>query len=188
MIKLPQFNYNTNKNKHILFCAQLPWDSQVSKIDYIKWMINTIKSINKITNRKIVFRKHPYFYKSNCIIKNISYFDNNFFKLNNINIEISENSLDEDLVNCHCVVSYNSTVLVEAALQGIPIFACSESSIINEIAINDISKIENIPQFSENDIKNCFNKLAYKQWTSEEILNGELFTYYFTKLENKYNK
>ena len=52
-----------NNEGYILICGQVPWDRQLQflKIKYNKWINNLIKKIKKKTQRKIVFRFHPYY-------------------------------------------------------------------------------------------------------------------------------
>ena len=52
---------NVKDNGYILFCGQLPWDTQVQDIDYNKYINNLFIKIKNLTNRKIVFRFHPLF-------------------------------------------------------------------------------------------------------------------------------
>ena len=53
-LDLKNINYNSNSNKHILFCTQVPWDTQVQDIDYYNWVINSIKKLNEYTKEKLL--------------------------------------------------------------------------------------------------------------------------------------
>lgn len=171
-LNIQEINYK--KEGYILLCTQLPWDTQVQDINYDEWIINTIKSINNYTKKKIIIRIHPKHSKR----KNFTYYDQKFFKHYNLNIEISKNDLNTDLENCYCVVAYNSTVLLDAILKGVPIIAGSTTSIVSDIAVKDIKLIENLPKFTKEDIIKCFTKISYKQWNVDEIKKGEPFKYY----------
>lgn len=171
-INIKELNYNNHRKKHILFCTQVPWDSQVQFIDYQKWVVEKIKKIKKYTNRKVLLRKHPKHRKK------VNIFSSSFFEKNGIKINISNNNtLKNDFKNCYCVIAYNSTVLVDAILNGIPIIAGSSSSVVYDLATKDISKIKNLSKYTKEDIINCLSKISYKQWSANEILSGLPFEY-----------
>jgi hypothetical protein len=159
-------------NMHYLYSSTIY--TQVQDIDYNKWIIDTIRTIRKYTERNIVIRLHPKHEPKN----KFKMYDKEFFKHYNLNIEISKNDLNTDLKNCYCVVAYNSTVLLDAILKGVPIIAGSTTSIVSDIAVKDIKLIENLPKFTKEDIIKCFTKISYKQWNVEEIKKGEPFKYY----------
>ncbi len=174
-VKIKDLNYNKNSDKHILFCSQVPWDTQIQNLDYNKWLISTLKEIKKYSNRKIIFRKHPL----HTPRPGFKYFDNEFLKKNNIYAEISTNNLKDDLKNCYCVVAYNSTVLVDSILEGIPIISGSNTSIIYDLSTKKISDIENLTRFTNLEIKKVLSNISYKQWSIEEFKKGEPFKFFF---------
>ena len=174
-LNLKKLNYDNNLDKYILFCSQVPWDTQVQYINYEKWMVESIKEIKKYSNRKIVFRRHPAHKKR----RKYNYYDEKFLKKNGLNIEISTNNLNDDLKNSYCVIAYNSTVLVDSILAGIPIISGSKSSIIYELSTKKISEIENLQKFTLEDIENVLSNISYKQWSIEEFNEGEPFKYFF---------
>ena len=173
-LNLKELNYDNNKDKHILFCSQVPWDTQVQDINYNNWILNTLKKIKDCTKRKIIFRKHPKHTKN----KKFKLYSKKFFNNNNLTVEISKNDLNTDLKNCYCVVAYNSTILLDAIIKGVPIIAGSTTSIVSDIAVKDIELIEKLPKFTKKDIIKCLSKICYKQWNVEEIKKGEPFKYF----------
>ena len=44
--------------------------------------------------------------------------------------------------------------------------------------VKDISTIENLHKFSNEDVKKCLSLVAYKQWSLDEISQGIPFDYY----------
>ena len=84
--------YNNNTDKYILFCTQVPWDTQVQDIDYNKCIVNSINEIRKHTNRKIIVRNHPKHKARN----GFDLYDKKFFSKKNIDIEILKNTLEKD--------------------------------------------------------------------------------------------
>lgn len=79
-------------------------------------------------------------------------------------------SLDHDLQGAKCVIAFNSNVLVDAAIKGIPVYG--ESSVIKgwsntsltDIALNKINE--------PNNLDKLLNFISYNQFTLEEIRNG----------------
>tara|TARA_B110000483_G_scaffold11389_1_gene13149 strand:+ start:484 stop:1416 length:933 start_codon:yes stop_codon:yes gene_type:complete len=169
-----KFNYNSNPEKHILLALQIPTDTQItiSGINYKEWILNTINLIREYTKRKIIIRLHPKL-KLTSKRKLINFYEKN---LKNY-ADISNNSLDFDLNNSHCVIAFNSTILVDAIINSIPIIACHYSSIVYDLS-EKIKDIENFKRFSNNDIVNCLSNISYKQWKLREIEKGIPFKYY----------
>ena len=166
-------NYDNNPDKHILFCLQIFRDTQVNFLNYAQWAKDYILLIRKYTKRKIIIRKHP-----SDKTKLFSHYNDWLKEKKFKNYEMSKNSLDDDFKNAYCVVALNSTVLVDAVLKSIPIIAGHYSSIVYEIAEKKIKNINNLQKFSKENIINCLSKIAYKQWSLEEIKNGTAFPYY----------
>lgn len=164
-----EFNYNKDKDRYILFCLQLVDDAQVCNFNYEEWVLNTIRKIKSLTNRKIIIRKHP--------LNKLRVFNKKWFNGHKINIEYSKNSLDEDLNHCYCVIAFNSTVLVDAVLNSVPIIAGHYSSIVYDISEKNVENIENLNKFNKNNIHKCLRNISYKQWTTQEIGNGLPFKY-----------
>ena len=181
-ITVKELVYNNSPDKYILFCSQVPWDTQVQDIDYEKWIIDTIKEIQKYSNRTIVFRRHPKHNSPTHIREGkykCTYYDALFFKSNNLNVIISNNTLENDFKNCYCVIAYNSTILVDAILYGRPVLSGSNTSIVSDLTIKDFSTIENLNKFSKDDVTKCLSKVAYKQWSLSDFAKGKPFKYFF---------
>ena len=164
-----EFQYDNSEEKYILFCLQLIDDAQVCNFNYEEWVLNTIRKIKSLTNRKIIIRKHP--------LNKLRVFNKKWFINHKINIEYSNNNLDEDLNNSYCVIAFNSTVLVDAVLNSIPIIAGHYSSIVYDISEKDLENIENLKKINKNNIQKCLRNISYKQWTVKEISNGLPFKY-----------
>jgi len=159
------------KGKNILICGQVPWDSNVQHLNtgykkrpasvqgYMDWLSNTIKTVSENTHRKLVFRPHPSFRRRK------EWYEVATPKW----LEWSQNSLAMDLKRAKAVVVFNSNTAVEAAIQGIPVFACDIGSMAYPIANTDLTKI-NDPITP--DRTQWLYDLAYKQWTLEELSQG----------------
>jgi len=140
------------EGKHILLCGQVPWDASVDHIDMAAWLDNAVAEINRVTDRPIVFRPHPKY--PNAIVGGCAH---------------SMESLEDDLKNCHAVVTFSSNTAVEAAIQGIPVFAFDEGSMALPVANTKWAKLKDpcLP-----DRTQWLNNLAYCQWTPEEMSKG----------------
>jgi hypothetical protein len=86
----------------------------------------------------------------------------------------THDSITEALVDCWCVVGYNSTPSVVSAIEGIPAFlADPERSWAKDIAATDLSSIET-PLMP--DRTQWLNKIANIHWSNDEVKSGKLWT------------
>ena len=165
-------DWKTN-GEDIVFCAQVPWDVSVQHINqepikrvsqkdlvkgYLNWCTDTIKNIQKVTDRKIIFRPHPLFPYKNWHLDNMP-----------DNVTISSSSFDNDLDNAWCTVVFNSNCSVESAIKGIPTFAFDEGCMAWDIANKNINNIES-PDLP--DRVQWLNNISYSQWNLEEFSKG----------------
>ena len=89
-------------------------------------------------------------------------------------ITISQNeNIRDDLKNCWCVVGYNSTPNVVAAIEGVPVYVEDPlHSWASDIAFTEISQIENP---SMPDRTEWVNKIANIHWSNDEVKSGQLW-------------
>lgn len=151
--------YKTNRRAEILIATQhrasLQWEGQPSMQS---WIEQTISTLRKYTDRKIVVRPHP---RSPVSVS-----------LPNVLMEIpkqlpgSYDDFDIDY-NYHCVINHNSGPAVQAAIKGIPII-CDSTSLAAPVG----NKIENIENLQFPDRADWFLKLCHTEWTVQEISKG----------------
>ena len=170
-IKLKSYR---KKGNYILITGQIPWDTQVQYINYNKWLNNIFRKIKDITDIPILFRYHPLYLKKN--IYNLKLNIPNF-----VEIDINDNIYDT-FKDTFCLVSYNSNSLVEAVIEGIPIFPMNKMSLVYDLGYQDLNKIEEPYIPSNEERQQVLNNLSYMQWNLKEIESGEIFRY----LENNY--
>lgn len=72
----------------------------------------------------------------------------------------------------HAVVTYNSTVGLTALLYGVPVF-CDPSSFYSELCSTSLARITEPRWPSIADRLEFFSRLAYTQWTFDELAGGE---------------
>ena len=161
-------DYRSN-GEHILICLQRNGGWSMGKIDLQDWLVQTIATIRQCSSRPIVIRPHPGDRASKdliqpgnpkCKVK--------FSKA--VRLSNNENLVD-DLRNCWAAVNYNSSPVVGAAIEGIPIFVCNpEKSQSREIANTDLSQIENplLPNRQQ-----WVERLSMFHWNFDELKSGE---------------
>ena len=165
-------NWRTTGN-HILLCLQRNGGWSMGGVDVHVWAVNTITAIRRFTDRPIVIRPHPgdkaskeYLNPKNlkCRIK--------FTK--DVVLSANENLID-DLKNCWAAVNYNSSPVVGAAIEGIPIFVVDPAkSQCAEVANTDLSHIEN-PLMP--DRQKWVERLSMFHWNFDELKSGECWSH-----------
>lgn len=186
--------WQNNKDGHIVLMLQLPGDASLRGINIYEWTEYCIKKIRSFSNRKIVIRTHPAhniketdeFYR--FIIENLILTKNN-------NIEISlakEKSLDDDLKNAYCTVTYSSGAGIDSILRGIPTLSMDPGSFAWDISSRYPNEIETLKLSNDIQVKQWLSNLAYSQWTVEEMEEGQpwrhLFPIISTVIENSRSK
>ena len=83
----------------------------------------------------------------------------------------SENTMEEDLKECHCLVTYNSVSAVEALIAGKPAFTLGPNA-AQHLCLNDLSKIETPYIPTEDEVEALLRHLSYSQFTRKEMFNG----------------
>ena len=165
---------------HILLLLQRNGGWSMGNFDVQDWAIQTIEEIRKHTDRPIVVRAHPgdkaareYLDPKNpkCRIKFTT----------GVSLSRNPNLLD-DLKNCWAAVNYNSSPVVGAAIEGVPIFVMNpERSQCAEIANTDLSQIEN-PLMP--DRQKWVERLSMFHWNFAELRNGECWRHMKSYISN----
>ena len=165
-------DYRTSGD-HILLCLQRNGGWSMGSVDVQDWAIQTINTLRHYTTRPIVIRPHPgdkasreYLNPASpkCKIK----FTKDIRLTNNVN-------LVDDLKNCWAAVNYNSSPVVGAAIEGIPIFVSDVAkSQCAEIANVDFSQIETPRLF---DRQRWVERLSMFHWNFNELKSGECWNH-----------
>jgi len=158
----------------ILICLQKPMDSALNRlhernIKYQDFCIDLIKEIKKVSDRKILIRSHPK--DPTDLIINLK------FLFSDIEFSYS-NSIYDDLNKSFCMITYNSTSSVESVMYGIPTITLDTSAVSEEVTFHSINDIESEIAF---DRDKWLKKIAFMQWSEEEIKSG----YVWNLLKNK---
>lgn len=150
-----------------------PWRTSGSKIvvcpptgavewyfDSQDWLEASIKTLQQHTDREIVVRDKPM--NPQVLEKN------GITTLSGFNKNKQQKPLAEDLADAWAVVTFNSSVAIDAVCEGIPVFCGAECSAY-QVAEQDLSKIET-PRYVEREP--WLWHLSYNQFTLEEMRSG----------------
>ena len=116
-----------------------PSNFQINYHNIGSWVDDTIKTLKQYTDRPIKVRDKK-----------------------------SSRPLKEEIQNAYAVVSHNSAVVVDAVLNGVPVF-CDKMNMGVPIGLTDFSKIE---QPIKPDRQKWIDSLLANQFTMTEIKNG----------------
>ena len=160
------------QGQHILILCQRPKGWNMFGQDQDHWLQKTIDKIRKIeAKRPIVIRMHP---GDGARFKQIDKLQKRYPKGNASRISISANeNIRDDLVNCWCVVGYNSTPNVVSVIEGIPAYVEDPlHSWAADVAFSNLSEIVNPPL---PDRTQWINKIANIHWSNQEVRSGKLW-------------
>ena len=153
----------------ILILAQRPKGWNMVNANQDLWLDDAISEIRKNTNRPIVVRFHP---GDSTKTEQINRLNSKYQYGRRVVVSTNENIRD-DLKNAWCVVGYNSTPNVVAAIEGVPVLLADMSrSWAADIAFTSFCQLENPPT---PDRTEWINKIANIHWSNEEVKSGQLW-------------
>jgi hypothetical protein len=79
-------------------------------------------------------------------------------------------SVQKQLLNAWCTVTYSSGTGIDAVINGVPNIACDTGSMVYDVSSKNVSEIE---KPFRGDKKEWTNKIAHCQWSIEEFESGE---------------
>tara|TARA_Y100000748_G_scaffold257195_1_gene223796 strand:+ start:32 stop:940 length:909 start_codon:yes stop_codon:yes gene_type:complete len=167
----PNIAWRTDGND-ILVCMQKVGDASLRGANIFEWTRNTVIKLREQTNRKIIIRPHPLYRKgyAHGLLKN------ELLQLENVHWQESDVkqknflSIQEQLENIWCVVSYTSGTGIDAVLHGVSNIACNAGSMVYDVSSKSLNDINN----PYRDDKSLWaNKIAHCQWSLEEFESGE---------------
>jgi hypothetical protein len=162
-LKISLKPYKTNGD-NILICCQRDggWSMEGKKL--LPWLVKLIMKIKTLSDRTIIVRFHP---GDKKIIEHKRSLAR--YRLKNVKVSQSENIL-EDFSTAHCVINYNSSPTVAAAIEGIPsIVLDPDRSQAAEVSHHTLADIENLKEF---DRELWIQKMAQMHWTLDELKDG----------------
>jgi hypothetical protein len=147
---------------HILLCLQRNGGWSMGSVNVVAWANQTIAHLRQHTQRPIRIRCHPGDKGAKDYVNQIV----------GTGVSISTASdLIDDLQNCWAAVNHNSSPVVGAAIEGIPIFVTDVTrSQCQDIANTDLSQIET-PRMP--DRLPWVQRLSMFHWNFDELRSGE---------------
>ena len=139
------------KGSHILVCAQRSIGSRKMGMPQ-GWQYTVVKRIKQHTDRIIKIREHPqrlrHIEKSNAV------------------------ELSDELQNAHCIVVWSSGCANWSLVAGIPVIYQAPTIVGAPAALSSLERIED-PYLGSRE--EAFSRIAWAQWTGDELATGEPF-------------
>ena len=160
-ITLKPYNFT---RRNILLCCQRDGGWSMDGMNLMHWLVSTVKQIRKVSDRTIVVRFHPGDKKIQDHKRMLAR-----YALPNVLISHNENLL-QDFDNAYCVVNYNSSPAIAAAIEGVPTIVLDPArSQAAAVSHHSLDKIENLQEF---DREPWIHKMAQMHWTLDELKDG----------------
>jgi hypothetical protein len=154
---------------HLLLCLQRNGGWSMGGTNVIDWAVDTVQILKRYTDRPIIIRSHPgdkgRGRDTTAIVTTLQRKG-----IKKIYVSPEKSELVHDLRNCWAVINHNSSPVVGAAIEGIPIFVTDPmNSQARDVANTDLAKIENpdIP-----DRQNWIERLSQFHWNFQDISDG----------------
>jgi hypothetical protein len=163
-IGIDLLNWN-NKDSYVLFCTQHSDSHQWSQCaDICTYVTQTIETIRRFTDRKILLRPHP----RNVINQNL------IKKFKNVEYGISKNingseEFYEVLNNAFITVNYSSSPGIESIIRGVPSIVSPLS-----LAYPMTSSFELIESPNYPDREKWFEYICHTEWSIDELMTGDI--------------
>lgn len=138
---------------YALLIGQVPGDASIRHLDFKSWARQMADELDHMRLTPI-YRPHPISVQRND-------------RWHPPRTRLSLATLKEDLDGACLAVSYNSNAGVDAVLAGVPTIACDRGSMAWDVASHDVTAEPVMP-----DREPWAHRLAWSQWTLDEIENG----------------
>ena len=149
---------------NILICCQRDGGWSMGGKSLMPWLVATVQQIRKYSDRQIVVRFHP---GDKNILNHKRMIAR--YRLQGVIVSHSESIL-EDFNNAHCVINFNSSPTIAAAIEGIPTIVLDpERSQAAEVSHHSLADLENLQEF---DREKWIHKMAQMHWTLDELKDG----------------
>lgn len=139
--------------KYVLLIGQVPGDASLGGVDLSSWYEKAAREAAKAYGLPVRFRPHPMVLKRGIRQKVRA-------------VETMNGNLSEALDDAAVCVTFNSNTAVESVLAGVPTVATNHGTMAYEVAARTIGQI------CKPQRESWANKLAWCQWSIEEIKSG----------------
>ena len=159
----------TRTGQNVLICCQRDGGWSMGNKALMPWLVTTVQQLRKHTDRTIVVRFHP---GDKNILNHKRMLAR--YRLKNVIVSHAENIL-QDFSNAHCVVNFNSSPTVAAAIEGIPSIVLNPThSQAAEVSHHELSRVEYLQEF---DRELWIQKIAQMHWTLDELKDGTAWSH-----------
>lgn len=157
---------------YALICGQVAGDAAVTGVNLAQWYQDVVELIKRSEPRlPIRFRPHPLEKKHNLAPKNAT---------------ITQDTLENDLKRALFTVAYNSNTGVDSLLGSVPHYCGDHGSMALPVAvlIENPAQLHKLPvSCRHQDRQSWANRLAYCQWTVDELQDGTTWRHLRSFLE-----
>lgn len=173
--------WKENPGGDILLLLQLPGDASLRNIDIYDFGRWAVKKIREVSNKKIIVRTHPGHNPKG--LDEVHRFISDITLLDDKNITVrvgsKEKTLDQDLANAYCTISYSSGSSIDSIVAGVPTIALDPGNFAYGISSNYIEHIDKdkLRRADTRDVQQWLNDLSYSQWSVEEMRNGKVWSH-----------
>lgn len=152
---------------HVLICLQRNGGWSMGDTNSVEWLHKTINKIKMHSARPIVVRPHPGDKKT---IETL--------QLPYPGVSISKNvNLLDDLRNCWCTVTYNSSPGVASVIEGIPTFITDPIPQNSQSFAVGNTNLATIEKPLMPDRQQWIEKIAMSHWNFNELKNGSAWNH-----------
>jgi len=149
---------------YILICGQHDKSLQWRNMPRMsKWVMNTIDTIQLLTDKPIYFRPHP-----RCRLEAIEHQYKNVYRQEPHKISNTYDDFDLKFKNIHALISWSSNPGPQAVINGIPVFT-GPSSLAWDVSNTGL---ETIADPVMPDRQQWLNDYAWTEFTVDEIRQG----------------
>lgn len=138
---------------YALILGQVPQDASLRGRDLVPWYSDIARDIITEYQIPVSFRPHPDLAKKG-LSQDIK------------NADVSRGTLDEALEKAAFSICFNSNSSVDSVIAGVPCIVADRGSMAYEVCSTDLDRLYR-PDRTE-----WLYRLAYKQWTIDEIQSG----------------
>lgn len=151
------------KEPTALVIGQVPNDPSLNGLDINEWVRSTCIKLHDL-GWHVIYRPHPW------VVGHIR--RGTMPHLTIPYTEVSYRDLQHDFCRAGIVVTYSSNTATESVLQGIPTIAMDEGSVAYPVTSHTLNHILHKPNRDE-----WRNDLSYRQWSMEELRNGDAWDF-----------
>lgn len=161
--------------EHILYAMQVPADSSLTGLDIFAAAQYDLIQIRQITTRPIKISLHPDLHKA-WGMDNFNQNNQHFKRFKTVaalvGAQLQIGGSKKALENCWCTVCYTSGFGFDSIAEGVPVITLSERSFVAPICSHNLYDIEAPYMPSECQKIEWLSRVAYCQWSIEEIKEG----------------